>query len=158
MSHKNDDHLGQESKEDKKASGGDIESLAEASDSSGTDVTPNPVSETAGKPEMPVVVRDFTEENPFYHILNQVVDPETGVGVADMGLLYRVTEEDGLVSVCMTLTSMGCPAGPEITTDIDGVLRLQPDVKDVEIEIVWEPAWNPDFIKQEVKEMLWGLG
>ena len=56
----------------------------------------------------------------------------------------------------MTLTSMGCPAGPQITTDIDGMVRMHPKVKDVKIEIVWEPAWGPHLVKDEVREMLWG--
>lgn len=101
--------------------------------------------------------KKFDESNPYYSILNQVVDPELGVGIADMGLIYDVREEpNGLVKVTMTLTSMGCPAGPELTTDVDGVLRLEKNVKDVEIEIVWEPAWNPDMMKPEIKEMLFG--
>jgi metal-sulfur cluster biosynthetic enzyme len=60
------------------------------------------------------------------------------------------------VNVTMTLTSMGCPAGPEITTDIDGVLRLEPNVKDVAIEVVWDPPWTPDRIKPEIRAMLFG--
>lgn len=100
--------------------------------------------------------KKFDESNPYYHILNQVIDPELGVGIADMGLIYDVYEQDGTVSVKMTLTSMGCPAGPELTTDVDGILRLEDNVKDVEIEIVWEPAWNPDMMKPEIKAMLFG--
>lgn len=101
--------------------------------------------------------KKFDETNPYYHILNQVIDPELGVGIADMGLIYDVKEEPkGSIKVTMTLTSMGCPAGPELTTDVDGILRLEKHVKDVEIEIVWEPAWNPDMMKPEIKEMLLG--
>lgn len=98
----------------------------------------------------------FDENNPYYHILNQVIDPELGVGIADMGLIYDVIEKKGVVKVIMTLTSMGCPAGPELTTDVDGILRLEKGVKDVEIEVVWEPPWNPDMMKPEIKEMLFG--
>lgn len=98
----------------------------------------------------------FDENHPYYHILNQVVDPEVGVGIADMGLIRQVEEKKGTVSVVMTLTSMGCPAGPDLVTDIDAILRLQDGVKDVEIEVVWEPAWTPDDMKPEVKEMLFG--
>lgn len=101
--------------------------------------------------------KKFDESNPYYHILNQVIDPELGVGIADMGLIYEVKEEkNGLIRVIMTLTSMGCPAGPELTTDVDGILRIQDNVKDVEIEVVWEPTWNPEMMKPEIKEMLFG--
>lgn len=93
----------------------------------------------------------------YLEIINQVLDPETGVGITDMGLIYDVEEKaDGLVKVTMTLTSMGCPAGGQITTEIDGMLRIQPHVKDVAIEVVWEPAWNPDMMNPDVKAMLFG--
>lgn len=98
----------------------------------------------------------FHEKHPYYHILNQVIDPELGVGIADMGLIYKVQENNGIITVTMTLTSMGCPAGPELTTDVDGVLRLQEGVKDVEIEVVWDPPWTPDMMKPEIKTMLFG--
>ena len=101
-------------------------------------------------------VRDFNESNPYFHILNMVVDPEVGVGIVDMGLIYHVEEHDGVVMVTMTLTSMGCPAGPQLTTDVDAVLRMQEGVKDVEIEVVWDPAWNPDMMNPDIKQMLFG--
>ncbi|MCC6643922.1 metal-sulfur cluster assembly factor [Candidatus Peregrinibacteria bacterium] len=95
----------------------------------------------------------------YLNIINQVLDPETGVGITDMGLIYDVEEyPEGLVIVTMTLTSMGCPAGPQITTEIDAMIRLQPHVKDVKIEIVWEPSWHPDMMNPEVKTMLFGDG
>jgi metal-sulfur cluster biosynthetic enzyme len=93
----------------------------------------------------------------YLDLINQVLDPETGVGITDMGLIYDTEEEaDGLVKVTMTLTSMGCPAGGQITTEIDAMLRLQPHVKDVKIEVVWEPAWNPAMMNPDVKAMLFG--
>lgn len=98
----------------------------------------------------------FNEKDPYYPILNQVIDPELGVGIADMGLIYGIKEKKGVILVTMTLTSMGCPAGPELTTDIDAILRLEDHVKDVEIEVVWNPPWNPDMMKEEIKTMLFG--
>ena len=101
-------------------------------------------------------VRDFDENNPYFHILNLVVDPETGVGIVDMGLIYRVEMRKNVAVVTMTLTSMGCPAGAQLTTDIDAILRMQEGVKDVEIEVVWEPAWNPEMMNPDIKMMLFG--
>jgi metal-sulfur cluster biosynthetic enzyme len=93
----------------------------------------------------------------YLEIINQVLDPETGVGIADMGLIYDVEEEkDGTIKVTMTLTSLGCPAGGQITTEIDATLRLQPHVTDVRIDVVWEPSWHPDMMNPEVKAMLFG--
>lgn len=106
-------------------------------------------------PEKPFVPT-FDENNRFYHVVNQVIDPEVAIGIADMGIIYAVDEKDGLVTVIMTLTSMGCPAGPEITTELDDVLRAEKGVRDVEIEVVWEPAWTPDRIKPELRQMMFG--
>jgi metal-sulfur cluster biosynthetic enzyme len=107
-------------------------------------------------PEPQTAARDFDEKNPYYAVLNMVIDPELGVGIADMGLIYRVQEHDGVVVVTMTLTSMGCPAGPQLTEDIDSVLRMQKGVRDVEIEVVWEPAWNPEMMNPQIRQMLFG--
>ena len=114
---------------------------------------PDPSQFTQGPQQ---ALRKFTEENPYYHILNQVIDPETGLGIVDMGLIYDAQEKKGVVTVTMTLTSMGCPAGPQLTTDVDAILRMQEGVKDVEIEVVWEPAWHPDMMNPELRQMLYG--
>ncbi len=99
----------------------------------------------------------FGEDHPYYELMNQVIDPEVGVGIADMGLIYNLEVEKGVAKVTMTLTSMGCPMGPELTTDIDGILRLEDDIKDVEIEVVWDPPWSPDKMKPEIRDMLFGI-
>lgn len=102
------------------------------------------------------VTYEFTEKNPLYAVLNQVIDPEVGIGIADMGLIYDAKLEKGVAKVTMTLTSMGCPMGPSIAGDIEAILRLEDGVKDVELEVVWDPAWTPQRIKPELKEMLFG--
>lgn len=89
-------------------------------------------------------------------ILNQVIDPETGVGITDMGLIYDVEEKDGNVEVKMTLTSVTCPAGPQLMSEASAILRIQEGIKNVNLEMVWEPAWTPDMMSPEVKEMLLG--
>lgn len=96
----------------------------------------------------------FTEENPYYKILNKVIDPDTQMGLADMGLIYDVVKEGKTIKVTMTLTSMGCPAGPQFTEEIDRLLRKQKSVRDVQIKIVWEPAWTPERIKPELRAVL----
>ena len=105
---------------------------------------------------MPQQTYKFDASNAYYALLNEVIDPEAGVGIVDMGLIYDVSEENGLVRGTMTLTSMGCPAGPQLTTDIDDILRAQPDVKDVEIEVIWDPPWTPDKMNPEIRQMLFG--
>ena len=93
----------------------------------------------------------------YMEIINEVIDPETGIGVVDMGLIFEVIETPaGLVDVKMTLTSMACPAGPQITKEVESALRLLGHVKEVKIEIVWEPPWRPEMMNEDVKIMLLG--
>ena len=86
--------------------------------------------------------------------LRQVKDPELDLNIVDLGLVYGIDVEDGDVRVTMTLTSPGCPAGPMITNDAYRVLRGLEGVKDVNIDIVWEPYWTPERIDPKVRALM----
>jgi metal-sulfur cluster biosynthetic enzyme len=86
--------------------------------------------------------------------LRQVKDPELDMNVVDLGLVYDVEVNDGDVRIAMTLTSPGCPAGPMITNDAYKVVRALEGVKDVDIEIVWEPYWTPERIDPKVRALM----
>ena len=86
--------------------------------------------------------------------LRQVKDPELDMNIVELGLVYDVEINDGAVQVRMTLTSPGCPAGPMITNDVYRVLRAMEGVKDVNVEIVWEPYWTPERIDPKVRALL----
>lgn len=86
--------------------------------------------------------------------LRQVKDPELDMNIVDLGLVYDVEVDDGLVRINMTLTSPGCPAGPMITNDIYKAVRAIDGVKDVDIDIVWEPYWTPDRIDPKIRAMM----
>ncbi|HUK44703.1 MAG TPA: metal-sulfur cluster assembly factor [Gaiellaceae bacterium] len=86
--------------------------------------------------------------------LHQVEDPELGMDIVDLGLLYEVEVEGPKVRVSYTLTSMGCPAGAMIQEDIDRVVRELPGVEDVESELTFEPPWNPDRMSEDAKFIL----
>jgi metal-sulfur cluster biosynthetic enzyme len=86
--------------------------------------------------------------------LRKVKDPELDLNIIDLGLVYDVEIDEGLVRITMTLTSPGCPAGPMITNDIYKVVRALEDVKDVDIDIVWEPYWTPERIEPKVRAMM----
>ncbi len=86
--------------------------------------------------------------------LRQVKDPELDMNIVDLGLVYDVEINDGDVQIQMTLTSPGCPAGPMITHDAYRVIRALEGVKDVNIEIVWEPYWTPERIDPKVRALL----
>jgi len=86
--------------------------------------------------------------------LRQVKDPELDMNIVDLGLVYDVETVGGEVRVKMTLTSPGCPAGPMITNDAYRVLRALEGVKDVDIEIVWEPYWTPERMDPKVRALM----
>ena len=86
--------------------------------------------------------------------LRQVKDPELDMNIVDLGLVYDIEVDEGLVRINMTLTSPGCPAGPMITNDIYKVVRAMAGVKDVDIDIVWEPYWTPDRIDPRIRAMM----
>ncbi len=86
--------------------------------------------------------------------LRTVKDPELNLNIIDLGLVYDVAVEDGTVHIRMTLTSPGCPAGPQIMNDIHKTLRPLEGVQDVDIEIVWEPYWTPEQIDPKVRAMM----
>jgi metal-sulfur cluster biosynthetic enzyme len=86
--------------------------------------------------------------------LRGVKDPELDMSIVELGLVYDVETTDGDVRVKMTLTSPGCPAGPMITNDAYRVIRALEGVRDVNIEIVWEPYWTPERIDPKVRAMM----
>ena len=89
--------------------------------------------------------------------LRQVEDPELGMDIVDLGLMYEVELENGKVKVVHTLTSMGCPVGPMIQQQIDDVVRALPGVDDVEVELTWDPPWTPEKMSEDAKFIL-GFG
>ncbi|MSR06258.1 MAG: metal-sulfur cluster assembly factor [Gemmatimonadetes bacterium] len=87
--------------------------------------------------------------------LRHVKDPELNLSIVDLGLVYDVAiDEEGDVDIKMTLTSPGCPSGPEIVGDAQKAVKLLDGVKDVDIEIVWEPFWTPERIDPRVRAYL----
>lgn len=87
--------------------------------------------------------------------LRGVKDPELGLNIVDIGLVYGITvSEAGDVHVTMSLTSPGCPSGPEIVGDARQVVADLEDVNSVEVELVWEPYWTPDRMDPRVRAFL----
>lgn len=87
--------------------------------------------------------------------LKGVKDPELGLNVVDIGLIYDVKlSEAGDVHITMSLTSPGCPSGPEIMGDVKSVVADLDGVNSVEVELVWEPYWTPDRMDPRVRAFL----
>ncbi len=74
--------------------------------------------------------------------MHDVIDPELGYNIVDIGLIYELEVEEGVINVTMTMTTPGCPAQDYIMMGVqDRGLRI-PGVKDVEIDLVWDPPWS----------------
>ncbi len=89
--------------------------------------------------------------------LRGVKDPELNLNVVDIGLIYDITvSEAGEVHVNMTLTSPGCPSGPEIVGDVKRAVEDLEGVTSVSVEIVWEPYWTPERMDPRIRAFLGG--
>jgi metal-sulfur cluster biosynthetic enzyme len=90
-----------------------------------------------------------------WEALKQVVDPELGLNIVDLGLVYDVQVDDaGGVDVRYTLTTMGCPIGPLIEDQIRAFLAAVPGVGEVRPEFVIRPPWTPEMMSDEAKAAL----
>ncbi|WP_438448240.1 metal-sulfur cluster assembly factor [Gorillibacterium sp. sgz5001074] len=90
-------------------------------------------------------------------ILKSVIDPELGINIVDLGLVYDVSEANGRVYVQMTLTTQGCPLHDTMVGGVKAALLAQPSVREVEVDLVWSPAWTPEHMSEEAKRRL-GFG
>jgi metal-sulfur cluster biosynthetic enzyme len=78
-------------------------------------------------------------------LLRDVIDPEIGINIVDLGLVYDIgLSGEGAVTIRMTLTTPGCPLGGYLTDSITGTLRRVPGVAGIDVQVVWDPPWDPD--------------
>jgi metal-sulfur cluster biosynthetic enzyme len=91
--------------------------------------------------------------------LAEVQDPEMPVNLVDLGVIYGVSERDGLVEVDLTFTAMGCPASEFILEDVRDRLMREDGVGEVHINVVWDPPWTVARMTQDGRDALesWGL-
>jgi len=86
-------------------------------------------------------------QNQVYHKLIGVMDPELGLSIVKLGLVYDLEIEDGAVTVIMTMTTPACPLGEVLTRDVQRLVGELPWVTAVAVRIVWEPRWSPAMIR-----------
>ncbi len=89
-------------------------------------------------------------------MLMGVIDPEMGVSIVDMGLIYNIDIKDNAINIDMTLTNPGCPQGPEIIAEIKQSLKVLDGIDAVNVNLIWSPPWNPEMMSEEAQEMLAG--
>lgn len=94
----------------------------------------------------------YTENNRteinILHLLKEVIDPELGINIVDLGLIYKVNylPSPKQIQVNMTLSSKGCPMGDMILSQIHNLLSKHYSDYSIELNLIWEPAWSSDFI------------
>ena len=95
----------------------------------------------------------------LWDALRDVMDPEIPISVVDMGLIVDLKLRDGMVDLKLTFTAMGCPAMDFIMDDIRTRLMQEPGVKQVNIDIVWDPVWTKARLSEEGIEIMrtWGI-
>jgi metal-sulfur cluster biosynthetic enzyme len=102
----------------------------------------------------PVATPESLDEEQVKMALRRVKDPELNLNIVDLGLIYNVRVDGTKVSVDMSLTSPGCPSGPEIMTGAEEAIRSVPGVEDVQMNLVWTPFWTPDRIEPKIRAYL----
>jgi metal-sulfur cluster biosynthetic enzyme len=96
---------------------------------------------------------ELTEAD-VYEVLRECYDPEIPVNIVDLGLVYAVALEGGIVNVTMTLTAPGCTMGEMITGEIQEKLLGLPGCDDAIVSLVWDPPWTPQLISAAARKQL----
>ena len=125
------------------------EGLEPSNASTADEPTVDGASDAGTSPDGPVT------EDRVREALKHVVDPELGINIVDLGLVYDVDiSEGGAVHIEYTLTTMGCPIGPLIEQQMQSFLAGVPGVNEVDAEMVLRPAWSPEMMSEEAKAAL----
>jgi len=115
------------------------------------EATPARTPSSPGGPRPPITADEVRTA------LRRVKDPELNLNIVDLGLVYDIdVAEGGDVHVSMTLTSPGCPSGPEIMSDAQRAIEGLEGIGTVDIELVWTPYWTPDRIDPRLRAFLGG--
>jgi len=94
----------------------------------------------------------------LWQAANEVLDPEIPIGLVDLGLIYGISFEHGVVSVDLTFTATGCPCMEFIREDLTDRLAQEPWIEQVCINEVWDPPWTRDLISERGRRLLKSLG
>jgi metal-sulfur cluster biosynthetic enzyme len=94
------------------------------------------------------------ENNEIMKLLEEIIDPEIGVDIVNLGLVYGVEQNGNHVHVTMTMTSMGCPLHKYITDEVRKIIEKRVPGSEVEVELVWDPVWTPDMMSEQARKML----
>ena len=93
-------------------------------------------------------------EKDVFEALKRVIDPEIGIDIVNLGLVYDVKIDGDRVHVKMTMTTPGCPLYATLTKNAEEMVKSLEGVSDATVELVWDPPWRPDMMSDEAKEKL----
>lgn len=96
----------------------------------------------------------MVKEEDVVETLKSVIDPEIGLDVINLGLVYEIRINDGNVYIKMTMTTPGCPLTSWILADAENKVKQIPGVNEVQIDLVWDPPWSVDRISEEARRLL----
>jgi FeS assembly SUF system protein len=97
-------------------------------------------------------VTSLPSDEEIREALKTVYDPEIGINIVDLGLIYNVdVDDEGLVDITMTLTAPGCPLSHVIGAQVREALEGMPGINDVKLNLVWSPPWNPTMMSEDAK-------
>jgi len=91
-----------------------------------------------------------TQEN-ILQALSSVIDPEIGISITDLGLIYDIQIEGGRVGVKMTLTTVGCPLASRLVQQAQEAMEGVEGISEARVELVWDPPWNPSMMTEEAR-------
>src|SRR5688500_13331544 len=111
--------------------------------------TANTESATEGEPNTATQTQGTGEDMVREAIRSEVFDPELGLNIVDLGLIYDVTVKDNRADITFTLTSPGCPVGPEIMTNMRRAISQFDDIEEVDLHMVFSPPWHPSMMSEE---------
>lgn len=116
-------------------------------------------TEAPAESEAPKATGEMPNEEQIREALKDVIDPEIGINIEDLGLIYDVEPdpETRMVNVNMTLTSPGCPVGPELKSAVWLTVKRMDGVEDCEVNLVWKPRWDPSVHASEEAQMFLGI-
>ncbi|HUF30859.1 MAG TPA: metal-sulfur cluster assembly factor [Gemmatimonadaceae bacterium] len=112
------------------------------------------IAGNSNKPDDGSTTGEGVSEEQVKAALRKVKDPELNLNILDLGLIYTVAVDGSVVNIDMSLTSPGCPSGPEIMTNAEQAVREIPGVTDVTVNLVWSPYWSPDRIEPRIRAYL----
>ncbi|MEO5588600.1 MAG: metal-sulfur cluster assembly factor [Gemmatimonadaceae bacterium] len=113
-----------------------------------------PAADNASLAEPAPAATGVVSEDQVKLALRRVKDPDLNLNILDLGLIYTINVDGTTVKIDMTLTSPGCPSGPEIMGNAEEEIKALPGVEKVEMNLVWSPFWTPEKMEPRVRAYL----